>query len=60
MISPMQIEKMLHELRTKRDQIQEAIMTLERAGHGQGQNEREATCMDDSGQETGKATWEQE
>jgi len=32
----MQIEKMLQELRTERDQIHEAIMTLERLAMGRG------------------------
>jgi len=32
----MQIEKMLHELRTERDQIHEAIVTLERLAMGRG------------------------
>jgi hypothetical protein len=32
----MEIEKMLNELRTERDQLQEAILTLERLAAGRG------------------------
>jgi hypothetical protein len=54
----MDIMTMLAELRQEREQVEEAIMTVERVARGRGKRRGRPPVWMNSHQETRSATWE--